>query len=187
LSIVPSSPSRYQYTACLQPRVRHLVSVLGLIVTIFLLPETRGDDLQELTEEPSSEQAVLRAATQIGVETPGLDGQRGQPCPVAKSYSLTVDRRHIRIESGKERAERRTDAGWNCAKLKYETQYISKHTRCLSTCRSIRWQLGGSANLLERFPDRPKGMRQTRYYKLWRRAFRAAEFYWADTARRFHL
>jgi hypothetical protein len=74
-----------------------------------------------------------------------------------------------------------------CAKLKYETQYLSKHTRCLSTCRSIRWQLGGSANLLERFPDRPKGMRQARYYKLWRRSFRAEEFYWLDTARRFHI
>jgi len=31
-----------------------VVSVLGLIVTIFLLPETKGKSLEELSEQPSS-------------------------------------------------------------------------------------------------------------------------------------
>jgi PHS family inorganic phosphate transporter-like MFS transporter len=31
-----------------------IVSVLGLIVTIFLLPETKGKSLEELSEEPST-------------------------------------------------------------------------------------------------------------------------------------
>jgi hypothetical protein len=66
-----------------------------------------------------------------------------------------------------------------CASLKFESQYLSKYSRNLRKCRMIRWQLGGSSNLLERFPDRPKSMRQARYYKLWERAFRAEEFCWA--------
>ena len=57
------------------------------------------------------EQVVLRAAAQIGVEPPGLDGQRGQPRPVVERYSLTIDRRRIRIERGKKRAKRRADTG----------------------------------------------------------------------------
>ena len=31
-----------------------IVSVLGLLVTIFLLPETKGKSLEELSEQPSS-------------------------------------------------------------------------------------------------------------------------------------
>jgi hypothetical protein len=31
-----------------------IVSVLGLIVTIFLLPETKGKSLEELSEEPAT-------------------------------------------------------------------------------------------------------------------------------------
>ena len=37
-----------------------IVSGLGLLVTIFLLPETKGKSLEELSEEPSS--PVERAA-----------------------------------------------------------------------------------------------------------------------------
>jgi hypothetical protein len=31
-----------------------IVSVLGLIVTIFLLPETKGKSLEELSDQPST-------------------------------------------------------------------------------------------------------------------------------------
>lgn len=31
-----------------------IVSVLGLVVTIFLLPETKGKSLEELLEQPST-------------------------------------------------------------------------------------------------------------------------------------
>lgn len=31
-----------------------IVSVLGLVTTIFLLPETKGKSLEELSEEPST-------------------------------------------------------------------------------------------------------------------------------------
>jgi len=37
-----------------------IVSLLGLIVTFFLLPETKGKSLEELSEEPST--PVERAA-----------------------------------------------------------------------------------------------------------------------------
>ncbi len=38
-----------------------IVSVLGLIVTIFLLPETKGKSLEELSDQPSTpvEKAVV--------------------------------------------------------------------------------------------------------------------------------
>ena len=60
-----------------------------------------------------------------------------------------------------------------CGRLKYESQYDSRFKRNLRKSRIIRWQLGGSANLLEPFPQRPKGMRWARYASLYDRAARA--------------
>jgi hypothetical protein len=72
-----------------------------------------------------------------------------------------------------------------CAQLKYESQYESRQTRSLHNCRSLRWQLGGSANLLEPFfPQRPKGMRWARYQSLLTRSYRAETSYWSAEGRR---
>jgi PHS family inorganic phosphate transporter-like MFS transporter len=37
-----------------EPEVAAVVSCLGLIVTIFLLPETKGMSLEELSEQPAT-------------------------------------------------------------------------------------------------------------------------------------
>jgi hypothetical protein len=60
-----------------------------------------------------------------------------------------------------------------CAQLRYESQYDSRFKRNLRKCRLIRWQLGGSANLLDPFPQKPRGMRWARYESLRNRAARA--------------
>jgi hypothetical protein len=64
-----------------------------------------------------------------------------------------------------------------CARLRYESQFDSRLRRTLRKCRIIRWRLGGSANLLEPFPQRPKGMPSARYQSLWARAVQAETFY----------
>jgi len=74
-----------------------------------------------------------------------------------------------------------------CACLKYQSQYLSRYDRSLRKCQSIRLELRGSANLLEDFPARPKGMRWARYLRLQVRSTRAEEFCWANVAKRFHL
>jgi hypothetical protein len=74
-----------------------------------------------------------------------------------------------------------------CARLKYQTQYLSRYDRSLRKCQSIRLELHGSANLLEDFPARPKGMRRARYLGLRARSARAEEFCREDMAKRFHL
>ena len=71
-----------------------------------------------------------------------------------------------------------------CARLKYESQYESRPKRALRKCRIIRWQLGGTANLLEPFPLRPKGMRWARYQSLWDRACRAETICFSAVAAR---
>jgi hypothetical protein len=67
-----------------------------------------------------------------------------------------------------------------CAGLNYETQYQSRHLRNIRRSQLIRRRLGGSGSFLERFPDRPKGMRWARYHELCVRAAQAESFCWAD-------
>jgi hypothetical protein len=50
-----------------------------------------------------------------------------------------------------------------CLRLRYESQMITRSWKRLERARSIRLRLGGSANLCEPFPERPKYMRRTRY------------------------
>jgi hypothetical protein len=45
----------------------------------------------------------------------------------------------------------------------------------ISRVQKIRMRLGGSANLLEPFPERPRGMRRSTYYRLLARAMAAQE------------
>ena len=61
-----------------------------------------------------------------------------------------------------------------CYRLAYASQQESAHQRGLGTSQKIRMRLGGSPNMLEEFPDKPKGM-HWRTYERWRRVHDAAE------------
>jgi hypothetical protein len=61
-----------------------------------------------------------------------------------------------------------------CYGLAYASQQEALHHRGLGKARKIRMQLGGSANMFEDFPDKPKGMHWQTYDRL-RRAHDIAE------------
>jgi hypothetical protein len=53
-----------------------------------------------------------------------------------------------------------------CYRLAYASQQESTHQRGLGKAQKIRMQLGGSVNMLEEFPDKPKGMHRRTYDRL---------------------
>ena len=53
-----------------------------------------------------------------------------------------------------------------CYGLAYASQLESLHHRGLGKARKIRMGLGGSANVLDDFPDKPKGMHWRTYIRL---------------------
>ena len=55
----------------------------------------------------------------------------------------------------------------DCYDLRYETQREDKMHRALRRAQKIRERLGGSANMMELFPERPKGMHYDTYMKLY--------------------
>ena len=55
----------------------------------------------------------------------------------------------------------------HCYDLRYESQREDKKTRALRKAQKIRTRLGGSANMLEPFPEKPKGMHLDAYIRLW--------------------
>ena len=59
-----------------------------------------------------------------------------------------------------------------CGNLGYYTQRLNKSSRLREKADNIRRRLGGKPGLLNRFPDRPKGMHQKTYNKLWRELLR---------------
>ncbi len=65
----------------------------------------------------------------------------------------------------------------HCYRLAYASQQESAHRRGLGKSQKIRMRLGGSPNMLEEFPDKPKGMHwQT--YERWRRVHYVADERW---------
>jgi hypothetical protein len=55
----------------------------------------------------------------------------------------------------------------HCHDLSYQSQRDNKMYRALHRAQDIRRRLGGSANMLEPFPKKPKGMRWSTYERLW--------------------
>ena len=62
----------------------------------------------------------------------------------------------------------------HCSRLAYASQQESAHFRGLWKAQKIRMRLGGSANMLEDFPEKPKGMHWRTYERL-RRVHDAAQ------------
>ena len=54
----------------------------------------------------------------------------------------------------------------HCYDLRYESQHENKTHRALRRAQKIRVRLGGSANMMEPFPDKPKGMHHDTYMRL---------------------
>jgi hypothetical protein len=55
----------------------------------------------------------------------------------------------------------------HCYGLTYLSQRDNATYRALHRAQDIRRKLGGSANMMEPFPDRPKGMHWRTYERLW--------------------
>jgi hypothetical protein len=55
----------------------------------------------------------------------------------------------------------------HCYDLVYESQRENGMYRALHKAQAIRERLGGSANMMEPFPEKPKGMHWSTYDRLW--------------------
>jgi hypothetical protein len=64
-----------------------------------------------------------------------------------------------------------------CQDLTYETRQLGRKDSALRKCQKIRRRLGGSANMIEPFPPRPKGMHLKTYMRLWREHDKAEQQY----------
>jgi hypothetical protein len=53
-----------------------------------------------------------------------------------------------------------------CYDLSYESQREDKKDRALRRAQKIRQRLGGSANMMEPFPEKPKGMHHDTYMRM---------------------
>jgi hypothetical protein len=56
----------------------------------------------------------------------------------------------------------------HCSRLAYDSQQESAHLRGLGKAQKIRMRLGGTANMLDDFPEKPKGMHWRTYERLCR-------------------
>jgi hypothetical protein len=55
----------------------------------------------------------------------------------------------------------------HCYDLSYQSQRDNEMYRALHRAQDIRRRLGGSANMMEPFPEKPKGMHWKTYERLW--------------------
>lgn len=63
----------------------------------------------------------------------------------------------------------------HCYNLTYVSQQVQCYERLMEKSRTIRQRLGGSANLSEPFPDKPKSMHWKTYYLLRQEAAHASQ------------
>src|SRR4029077_225456 len=63
----------------------------------------------------------------------------------------------------------------HCCGLAYASQWEIPRHRAISRAQRARKRLGGSANLLEPLPERPRGMHRRPFYKLFNKAAEAQE------------
>jgi hypothetical protein len=68
-----------------------------------------------------------------------------------------------------------------CRRLTYETQRVPPASRSLARAQRLRVRLGGSVDMTQPFPARPKGMHFLSYTKQAMRAWRAEERANAET------
>ena len=61
----------------------------------------------------------------------------------------------------------------HCYRLVYPSQRVAVADRPMRRTQNIRMRLGGSGNLLEPFPRKPKGMHWQTYWRLWDKARKA--------------
>jgi hypothetical protein len=54
----------------------------------------------------------------------------------------------------------------HCYDLTYQSQRDNKMHRALHRAQKVRKRLGGSANMMEPFPEKPKGMHHETYMRL---------------------
>lgn len=72
-----------------------------------------------------------------------------------------------------------------CHGLGYESQKEDRSNRLLRRAQKLRLRLEGSANMMEPFPERPKGMHRRTYERLRNRAAIMEAAMWGATLRRF--
>src|SRR5262249_34895871 len=77
-----------------------------------------------------------------------------------------------------------TFACGKCQSLRYESQRRHRKWRLFKKALAIRAKLGGSLDLFEPFPWRPKYMHWKKYWRLREAAFQAREAYFAHFAGR---
>jgi hypothetical protein len=73
----------------------------------------------------------------------------------------------------------------HCHNIVFESQHEAPHYRALRKAQKIRERLGGSPNMGEQFPDKPKGMHRRTYWRLFRNYESAANRSWAPWMLKF--
>ena len=66
----------------------------------------------------------------------------------------------------------------HCYDLTYSSQQENRADRLMRKARKIRYRLGGSGNLIEPFPDKPKNMHWKTYWRLRDRSEHANNLSW---------
>lgn len=75
----------------------------------------------------------------------------------------------------------------HCYNLAYQSQNETPLDRLTSKAQKIRMRLGGSASLMEFFPEKPKGMHWRTYERLRAEAEQAEQASWIGVAERFGI